>query len=77
MIFLLFAVAVLSSQPEEPSPLCPNGVSVRKEFRDMTEGEWIQFLRALVRMYHSENGELSRIDRLTKVHLANVPEAHM
>ena len=49
---------------------CPDGIRVRKEFRDLTPQEWLLFKNTLKRMYEifDEFGH-SIIDRITKIHL--------
>lgn len=55
---------------------CPQGVRVRKEFRDMTAEEWRRYKAAVRRMYEPDATGLSRQDRFTKIHLDNAAIAH-
>ena len=58
---------------------CPLGIQVRKEYRDMTPGEWQAFREALLTLQTSpspDGGSYSEWDWLTRVHLDYVPVAH-
>lgn len=58
---------------------CPNGVIVRKEYRDMSPTEWKAFRDALMTLQSSpspDGGQYSEWDWLTRVHLDYVPVAH-
>jgi hypothetical protein len=47
---------------------CPNGLRVRKEFRDMSASEWNAFKSALFKLYTiTIDGNESLIDRFTRV----------
>jgi hypothetical protein len=56
--------------------LCPDGIRLRKEFRDLTQEEWIKFKSTLRSMYEKDATGISPIDRITKVHLDWADEAH-
>ena len=58
---------------------CPNGVMMRKEYRDMSTDEWKAFKDALLTLQTSpspDGGDYTEWDWLTRVHLDYVPEAH-
>jgi tyrosinase len=55
---------------------CPNGVRIRKEFRDMSMEEWNRYKAAVRRMYEPDPSGLSLQDRFTKIHLDNASIAH-
>lgn len=55
---------------------CPQGVRVRKEFRDMTHEEWSRYKAVVRKMYEPDHTGLSKVDRFTKIHLDNAAIAH-
>jgi len=58
---------------------CPNGVMMRKEYRDMTPVEWKTFRDALLSIQLSpspDGGPYTEWDWWTRMHLDHVPEAH-
>ena len=58
---------------------CPNGVLLRKEYRDMSPSEWNAFRDALLSIQLSpspDGGSYSEWDWWTRIHLDHVPEAH-
>jgi hypothetical protein len=64
-----------------PVPInnCPNGILQRKEYRDMTQDEWIAFRDALLSLQIApspDGGRYSEWDWLTRMHLDQVPGAH-
>jgi hypothetical protein len=58
------------------NPLCPNGIRVRREFRDLPDDEWDDYKAALRKMYEPDETGRSKIDRFTKIHLDNASNAH-
>ena len=58
------------------NPLCPNGIRVRREFRDLADDEWDEYKAALRKMYEPDETGRSIIDRFTKIHLDNASVAH-
>lgn len=91
IIFLLTFSTLLKAQSRRrnvppvtqlaPVPLnnCPNGVLVRKEYRDMSPAEWTAFKDALLSLQLApspDGGRYSEWDWLTRMHLDHVPEAH-
>jgi hypothetical protein len=58
---------------------CPNGIQMRKEYRDMSANEWNSYRTALLKLQTSpspDGGNYSEWDWLTRVHLDYVPFAH-
>ena len=59
---------------------CPNGVKPRLEYRQMSESQWRAFhdsLLVLSRSPSPDGRSYSEMDWWTKVHLDNVPSAHL
>jgi hypothetical protein len=64
--------------PTNPSN-CPNGIIIRKEFRDMTAQEWSTFKEAMLAIYTLKSNKKRNetvVDYWTGTHLDHVPDAH-
>jgi hypothetical protein len=68
MIWLFFGVSAQSKDA------CPDGIRVRKEFRDMSYTDWRRFKQALRKMRHLDNG--LQYDKWTATHLYHSMDAH-
>lgn len=59
------------------NPNCPRGLRVRKEFRDLSPQEWLDFKSALFKLYAiTIDGQETYMDRFTRIQLENLEEVN-
>ena len=72
--FLIQILAILLCAEQPATSPCPDGIRVRKEFRDMSYSEWRRFKNAVRKLQDVDNG--LQYDRWTATHLFHSVDAH-
>ncbi|KAI9184097.1 hypothetical protein H9P43_003150 [Blastocladiella emersonii ATCC 22665] len=77
VIALLAIVAVLAGQSEAAAN-CGNGIRVRKDYRDLTDAEWNEFIKAVKGLKEKKGADdrTSAFEEFTAMHAKYMSEAH-
>lgn len=69
---LILCILALRVSLAQNSTLCSNGISIRKEYRDLSKEEWNGFLATMMKMQDmpsKDHGNYTEWDRMTSLHI--------